>query len=451
MTALSLIALLIFGFLSLFFYKQRYTVLKLVPFGLAVGLVFLLLSRYSPFVEDILTAGWGTIPGLLINVVFAALFIGKRVIGPRKIWRFAGPQVVFGQSLAWGQYVVGIALTALVLVPVFQMSPLSAALIEISFEGGHGTAAGLGHLFEELDFGEGADLALGLATVGIATGLATGLFMTAVWTRKSQTGARRSNTPARRRAIHKALGDYILETHNRFFAGHVFMRTLLQLGLIGLAIGLGSGLRLVLMQVESLLMLVVDFPEVVAYIPLFPLAMIGGIMVQYGLEKLSLTRVVHAGTVSFAGNLALELVIITAIATMSLTAISDNWAPFVLLAAVGTVWNVVVFLVLAPRLMRPYWFERGIGDYGQSMGMTATGLLLMKNTDPANKSEALERFGYKQLLFEPIVGGGLFTAMSMILISEFGLGAMFAVTLAVLLFWLVLGWKSFGGRIPPPT
>ena len=57
---------------------------------------------------------------------------------------------------------VGIALTALVLVPVFSISPLSGALIEISFEGGPGTAAGLEPLFEELGFSEGADLAIGL-------------------------------------------------------------------------------------------------------------------------------------------------------------------------------------------------------------------------------------------------------------------------------------------------
>jgi glutamate:Na+ symporter, ESS family len=71
-------------------------------------------------------------------------------------------------------------------------------------------------------------------------------------------------------------------------------------------------------------------------------------------------------------------------------------------------------------------------------------LLLMRSADPGNESQAMERFGYKQLLFEPIVGGGLFTATSMILIAQFGQLPIFVLVSAVLAFWLWLGWFSFG-------
>jgi glutamate:Na+ symporter, ESS family len=50
------------------------------------------------------------------------------------------------------------------------MNPIAGALIEIGFEGGHGTAAGLAGTFETFGFAEGADLALGLATVGLVAG-----------------------------------------------------------------------------------------------------------------------------------------------------------------------------------------------------------------------------------------------------------------------------------------
>ena len=151
-----------------------------MPFGLLAAISILIWLNLEGMSVDRATAGWSALPAIMINVVFATLFLGKKLISPRKIWNFAGPQIVFGQTLAWGQYVVGIALTALVLVPVYNMSPLAGALIEISFEGGHGTAAGLQDLFIELDFAEGADLALGLATVGIVVGLATGLIMSAI-------------------------------------------------------------------------------------------------------------------------------------------------------------------------------------------------------------------------------------------------------------------------------
>ncbi len=74
--------------------------------------------------------------------------------------------------------------------------------------------------------------------------------------------------------------------------------------------------------------------------------------------------------------------IVSAIATLSLEAIGGNLAPFLILSIVGIFWNVAAFLLLAPRMILSYWFERGMGDFGQSMGMTASGLLLMKIADP---------------------------------------------------------------------
>jgi glutamate:Na+ symporter, ESS family len=198
-----------------------------------------------------------------------------------------------------------------------------------------------------------------------------------------------------------------------------------------------------MLQAEILLLSPITDIQFVAYIPLFPLAMIGGIVLQFILTKTGRQHYVHSPTIAFVGGLALEVVIITAIATMSVSAITSNMAPIVLIALTGTLWNIGVFLWLAPRLMGKYWFERGIGDYGQSMGMTATGILLMKLADPKNRSHALERFGYKQLLFEPVVGGGVFTAVSMIIIAEFGLTTLLVISTAVLLFWYIIGRLSF--------
>ena len=339
---------------------------------------------------------------------------------------------------------MGIALTALVLVPVYNMSPLAGALIEISFEGGHGTAAGLGSLFEELDFTEGADLALGLATVGMVVGLVSGIVMTAIFKARHAIPAEppvRPSTP-----IYSLFGTFILQSHNRFFARHKLAGTALQLALVALAIALGYVLKTLLLTSENLLRLVVEAPHIAQHIPVFPLAMIGGIILQATLKATGLNRFVNGETMEFIGAIALEVVIISAIATMSLVSIERNLEPFLLLAVVGTIWNLTVFLLLAPRFMSEYWFERGIGDYGQSMGMTASGLLLMRSADPTNQSQALERFGYKQLLFEPIVGGGLFTAASMILIANYGLGAIFILTLALTLFWIILGLVCFSAH-----
>lgn len=447
MTAVSIIILFVVCVASLFFYHAHYTFFKLIPFSLLAALGILVLGRTASFDVDVVTSGWSELPGVMINVVFATLFLGKQLISPKAIWKFAGPQIVFGQTLAWGQYALGIALTALVLVPVYNMSPLAGALIEISFEGGHGTAAGLGSLFDELGFSEGSDLALGLATVGMVVGLVSGIVMAAIFksqqVKSSVTSVSSviSSTP-----FYSLFGSFILQTHNRFFARHKLTRTALQMLLVMLAIALGYGLKILLIFSENLLLLLVDLPHIAQHIPVFPLAMIGGIILQATFKVAGLNRYVDGETMEFIGAIALELVIISAIATMSLVSIERNVEPFLLLALVGTLWNLIAFFLLAPRFMSEYWFERGIGDYGQSMGMTASGLLLMRLADPANRSQALERFGYKQLLFEPVVGGGLFTAASMILIASYGLGAIFMLTLSLTLFWIVLGLASFGSH-----
>src|SRR5699024_7584927 len=125
----------------------------------------------SPEIMDV----WSPLAGLMINVVFASLFLGTVLPNLKKVWHVGGPQLAFGWTLGWGQYVFGLLLAILVLVPFYDMPPFVGALIEMGFEGGHGTAAGMQQTFEELGFSEAYDLAIGLATVGILSGVIIGI------------------------------------------------------------------------------------------------------------------------------------------------------------------------------------------------------------------------------------------------------------------------------------
>jgi len=96
------------------------------------------------------------------------------------------------------------------------------------------------------------------------------------------------------------------------------------------------------------------------------------------------------------------------------------------------------FLWLAPRFYGHRWFERGIADFGQSSGTVASGFLLVDMSDPSATSGARESYGYKQLLFEPFLGGGIVTALALPLIDRLGatwalVGATFLTLLMVLL------------------
>ncbi|MDK3159727.1 sodium/glutamate symporter [Kamptonema cortianum] len=386
---------------------------------------------------------WSQSPGVFINIVFAALFIGETIPHPRDIWRKAAPQVAFGQSLAWGQYVVGLLLALLVLVPLFQVDPIAGALIEIAFEGGHGTAAGMGDTFRELGFEAGPDLALGLATVGIVSGVVSGIIL-ADWGRRKgyvQTVSVEPTDPALYEERHVEDRDTRL-ARMRLMENLLIDPLSLNFGFVGAAIVIGWLILQVLRFIESVTWGAAGF-ELIRYVPLFPMALIGGLVVQLVMERLGLAPLIIRRLQERIAGVALDVVVVTALASINLTILGANLGVFLTLSLAGIIWNVWAFLYLGPRLLPTYWFERGIGDLGQSMGVTATGILLIRMVDPDNRTGAFESFAYKQLFFEPIVGGGLFTAAAPPLIRQFGPIPILILTTLLLAFWIGFGLLNY--------
>ncbi|MEQ4540531.1 MAG: sodium/glutamate symporter [Billgrantia sp.] len=400
---------------------------------------------------------WAALPGLLINVVFAALFIGRPIPGLRTIWMRAGPQVVVGQTMAWGQYVVGLTLAILILAPVFGMNPMAGALIEIGFEGGHGTAAGMADTFAELGFEEGADLALGLATVGIVSGVLIGTLMINLAARRGVIQLENPQKTAETLdevSIQSDASDLPPTEEYSEFKKDLAQEEetadplSLHLGLVGIAIAIGWLILTALQWIEQQTWARNDGLEILAHVPLFPIAMIGGVIVQLSVTRFGLEPHVSSRTMARIAGTALDFTIVAALATLSLTALGEHFIPFLLLALAGIGWSLFVLIVIAPRVIPENWFERGIGDFGQSMGVTVTGLLLMRMADPKNRSGAFESFGYKQLMFEPVVGGGLFTAASLPLIAQFGAPTVLGFTLILTVAWLIFGLLYFGRMVP---
>lgn len=387
---------------------------------------------------------WSEIPGLLISVVFAALFLGSAIPSPKRAVTLLGPQLSLGFTFASGQYVIGMLLAVLILVPLFNVSPMFGALIEIGFEGGHGTAAGMAPVMTELGFEEGGDLALAMATVGILSGVIIGVIAVNWAARRghSETLDVESNQDPE-----IAQGFYHRDQPS---GGAQTVRSesldtlTLHIGIIAVAIIIGQGILSGLQAVEQWLW--ADSIEIFAYVPLFPLAMLGGVIIQLVADKTGLANLIDRGTMERIQGLALDTLIIAALATLSLDAIANNIGPFAILAIAGIAWNVFVLFFLAPRFIQSYWFERGIADFGQSMGVTATGLLLLRMADPKQESPAYEAFGYKQLVFEPFFGGGLVTAASIPLIVQLGPYPLLIVMAVLLVGSILTGLFYFGKR-----
>jgi ESS family glutamate:Na+ symporter len=403
------------------------------------------LTEAGVFTAEMLSV-WSALPGLLISIVFATLFLGQELPRPRRAVELAGPQLSLGIALGSGQYVVGLALAVAVLVPLFSATPMIGALIEIGFEGGHGTAAGMRGVLEELGFDDGADLALGIATVGIVGGIILGIIMINWAVRTGRTEIVRGDV---RTSIEEQKG--LFAEDENYPAATMTSRPAsvepltLHMAVVALAILVGWVFLEVLQWVEQLLW--ADTIELFAFVPLFPLAMLGGVAVQLAAEKLGAAPLIDHQMMLRIQGLALDFLIVSALATLSLVAIGSNLVPFVLLCLAGIAMNVGLFLWFAPRIIPRYWFERGIGDFGQSMGVTATGLILMRIVDPDGESPAFEAFGYKQLVFEPFFGGGLVTAAAVPLIYQFGPFPLLFAMLALFLVATVGGYLYFGPKV----
>lgn len=387
---------------------------------------------------------WSECPGVFINVVFAALFLGEYIPNPQDIWRKASPQVAFGQTIAWGQYVIGLLLVLLVLGPLFGLDPIAGSLIEIGFEGGHGTAGGMMQTFTDLDYPEGGDLAVGLATVGIVTGVIAGTAL-ADWGRRNghiSEVAEVGDGDAQFQETAPTESARVREKRSSLMQNLLVDPLSLNFGFTGLAIAIGWLILEALTWIESVTWGRGGL-ELLGAVPLFPIALVGGIIVQVAMIRLGLDTLIVRRLQERIAGVALDVVVITAIATIALQVIGANLGAFIILSVAGIVWNIGAFLFLAPRMLPVYWFERGIGDLGQSMGVTATGILLIRMVDSRGRTGAFESFAYKQLFFEPIVGGGLFTAAAPALIRQFGALAILLLTAGLLAFWIVFGFWNY--------
>lgn len=403
--------------------------------GLAV------LQLCGNFISPNWTAGWEKLPGFLINIVFAGLFFGIQIPNWKKIWNQAGPQVCYGQIVAWGQYVVGLGLVGLLLMPLFGVPALFGNLLEIGFEGGHGTVGGLAEMFEQVGWKEGKDLGLATATSGMICGIVIGMALINWAVRRGFVTNIRSFgqlEDSEKRGIYPpesqpSAGRQTVSCDSiDSLAWHI--------ALIGLAVFCGFELKQGVLLLHSAAPSVVQNTHVLESFPLFPLCMIGGLFVQMMLHVLKLGTLVDREQILRITGAALDFLVVSAIASMSLSFVAQHWLPLLILITAGVLWNVFCLMILAPRMLQDAWFERAIAEFGQSMGVTATGLLLLRTVDPDSKTCAASIFGYKQLFHEPIMGGGIWTSLAIPLVLTLGVWPVWWISLAALVLWFIF-WK----------
>ncbi len=424
-----------------------------LPASVVAGLIGLVLFQTLE-IPAAVSKGWNQLPGQLINIVFACLFLGTALPPVSKVWKSAGRQLAYGQIVAWGQYAVGCLFVLLLLGPLFGLPDIFAGIMPVGFEGGHGTAGGMGPVFDQLGYPEMKDYALACATGGIMGAIIVGMGLVNWAVRKGYVEKRRSNSEQGRANREEASDEDVASTIDQAFAegiipkGHrpsagkltvssdVIGTLSLHLAFIGAAILLGWLMK------EGLLLLAAKLPssgaDIFRSFPLFPLCMLGGVIVQMLADRFDQHNHMDADTMLRIQNCALDFLVVAAIATIRLDIVAQHWLPLVILIAAGILWNVFCLTIVARRAFPDAWFERGIAEMGQSMGVTATGLLLLRVVDPNYETEAAEAFAAKQLLHEPLMGGGLWTGTAIPLLALWGGWPILGIALTVMAIWTLV-------------
>jgi ESS family glutamate:Na+ symporter len=422
-----------------------------LPAAVIGGLLGLILVQTcGGFLPEATTAGWSKLPGFLINIVFSALFLGVFIPPLKKIWGIAGPQLAYGQIVAWGQYAVGVGLAVMLLTPLFDVPGAIGTIIPVGFEGGHGTAAGMEEVFVEHEYPAGKDLALTSATCGVLFAIIVGMGLVNWAARRGYTQKLKRIEDMPESSI---VGVYQQQERPTAGAQTVAAASVDSLGfhlaVIGIGVFIGYLIKLGLIEAETLIRPPAEGKNpFFSSFPLFPLCMVGGLMVQLFFAKCTKNNPLDHKLMQRLSGTAMDFLVVAAISTINVAVIMSAVVPLALLVLAGILWNVFCVAWLARRMLpADSWFERSIAEMGQSMGVTATGLLLLRVVDPEGETDATSAFGYKQLLHEPFMGGGLWTSTAIPLAFIWGPGWVLGISLSVIAIWLVVWSVLFRGRM----
>lgn len=379
---------------------------------------------------------WSGLPGILITIVFAPMLLGVQLPRLRQTYDLIGPQLLFGYMGDFLMIGIPLIVSALVLTPVWNVDSMFGTLVEVGWTGGHGTAGGMAGVYEAQGWPDGGSLALTSATAGLLVGITVGMLIV-------NWGARRGHTQVlnHSRRSHGRDDADILRDESRVPLG----RSTLNKNLVDTLTFHGS-----LIAVAVLIGWVLQhyLELLIPGMPLFPLAMIGGAIVQQVIGRTRFAEAIDPACLRTIQGVALDFLVVAAIASIDVPVVVNYAVPLALLMLVAAAVAIGFFFWAGPRVFSQDWFEQAIVNFGTLTGVSSVGLMLLRTVDPELNTVAGKAYALRAPFFSPFVGGGLVTALLPVLAVSHGALKVGAAFLATCLLLALLGW--IGGLWHPP-
>lgn len=434
-----------------FVLRARLRVLQLffVPASVTGGLVGLLaiqgalrIDLVAAPVEDVADTlrSW---PGPLIAVVFAGLLLERPSRRLRDSLLGAAQAGLMVWIIVLGQIAIGLAATWLLIHPAYDVPNAFGQLLEGGFAGGHGSATALGEIFSSvLHFPEGLDLGLFVATFGLVFSVVSGLVLINIGVRRGWTRSGRVDialvSGLEQRTAPKPLAYATVRSE-------VVDPLAFQILIVALAYLLGALLRKGFIATAGLV--AGDGLAYLDNLPLFLFTLLGGWLLRGVMGVAGVGDLIDTESVRRLVAIAMEFLIVAAIATLRLEVVATYLWPLCLLCGLGCAWSIFCLVGLSRSILpRDHWFELGIINYGMSTGTTAQGMMLLRIIDKDLESGAAENYALAAPLSAPFVGGGVLTLSLPVLLIERVSVPVVVTVLSIAVVALIVAGRSLAAR-----
>ncbi|WP_088052540.1 sodium/glutamate symporter [Virgibacillus dakarensis] len=162
------------------FIRLRFKILKryFIPASLIAGFIGLALGPYGVKIfSSEMVSTWGSLAGILISIVFAPMLMGMKRQKHAGATKLVARHIMYSYTGSLLQLSIPLIVAGLILIPLFDLNEMFASIIEVGWAGGHGTAAGMTEVYNDLGWSEGASLGVTSATMGIVIGIISGIIM----------------------------------------------------------------------------------------------------------------------------------------------------------------------------------------------------------------------------------------------------------------------------------
>lgn len=356
-----------------------------IPTALIAGFLGLILGKQFanilPFSSEI-----GSYAGILIAFVFGSMFIGSKTkVSFKSMFSSVGDCFLVNGAAEISQFALFTLLGVTVLPLIFPgMNKGFGLMLPSGFVGGHGTAAAVGGVLAENGWEDATSIGQTFATIGLLGGIIIGVILINIGARKGKTAIIKDvkqlpNEMLTGLVPEKDRTEFGKNTVNAMSIDTFTWHFTLILVAVGMAYLINNGLKIV-------------FPAI--SFPIYGLALICSIVVQCVLKFLRMEEYVDKKIITHIGSSATDYLVAFGVASINISVVVKYLVPIIVLSVIGFILVVLWFWVVSPRCYRNYWFERGIYVYGLNTGVMATGVILLRITDPEFKSGVLEDFGF---------------------------------------------------------